>query len=101
MKYTIFALLAATTSGKHSQPCHRTSTTPKIENVRTPLTHVEDLPENYNWNNVDGVNYLTNIKNQHIPSYCGSCWAMAATSSMSDRIKIARKAAWPDINIAP
>ena len=33
--------------------------------------------------------------------YCGSCWAQAATSSLSDRIKIARSAAWPDINIAP
>ena len=31
----------------------------------------------------------------------GSCWAQAATSSLSDRIKIARAAAWPDINIAP
>jgi len=56
---------------------------------------------NFHWGDVGGVNYLTQTKNQHIPQYCGSCWAQAATSSLSDRIKIARRAAWPDINIAP
>jgi cathepsin X len=53
------------------------------------------------WNDVNGTNYLTNIRNQHVPFYCGSCWAHAATSALSDRIKIQRKAAWPDINISP
>ena len=58
-------------------------------------------PPEWFWGDVGGKNFLTQTKNQHIPQYCGSCWAQAATSSLSDRIKIARRAAWPDINIAP
>ena len=81
-------------------PCRKVSDKPQLGYVREPLTPVE-LPEQWIWNDVEGVNYLTNLRNQHVPSYCGSCWAHAATSAMSDRIKIARKAAWPDINIAP
>ena len=81
-------------------PCRKSSNKPKPGNARQPLTAVE-LPETLIWNDVEGVNYLTNIRNQHVPQYCGSCWAHAATSALSDRIKIARKAAWPDINIAP
>jgi len=65
-----------------------------------PLAPVT-LPDTWEWNYANGTNYLTNIRNQHIPNYCGSCWAHAATSALSDRIKIARKAAWMDVNIAP
>jgi len=70
------------------------------ENKSAPLEAV-GYPQDFIWWDVDGTNYLTEVKNQHIPSYCGSCWAQGSTSALSDRIKIARKAAWPDINIAP
>ena len=73
---------------------------PRPLKVRSPLPRTP-APQQWLWNDVNGVNYLTIAKNQHIPNYCGSCWAQAASSSLSDRIKIARKAQWPDINISP
>jgi len=64
------------------------------------LKDVKDLPKTLDWGNKDGKSYLTKNLNQHIPQYCGSCWAHGAISSLSDRIKIARKAQSPDINLS-
>lgn len=81
-------------------PCGKPELGLKESHVIKPLEHVF-VPDDFHWGNVNGVNYLTNMRNQHVPTYCGSCWAHATTSSLSDRIKIARNAQWPDINLSP
>jgi cathepsin X len=60
----------------------------------------EGYPTDLNWCNKDGVNYCTPSLNQHIPQYCGSCWAHGSVSALGDRIKIARKAQAPDVQLS-
>jgi len=49
-----------------------------------------NLPATFTWADYKGTNFLTSIRNQHIPVYCGSCWAMGSTSALADRYNIAQ-----------
>jgi len=74
---------------------------PQTEKLLHRSMAPQSLPENWTWSNINGTNYLTTMRNQHIPQYCGSCWAHSATSVIGDRISIARGGVFPEITISP
>jgi hypothetical protein len=45
------------------EPCAKKPAKPVLGASNEKLTPVNDLPESFTWSNVDGVNYLTNLKN--------------------------------------
>ena len=78
------------------------SSVPELIKSPLPYTYIEaeSLPKTFDWRNVSGVSYVTQDLNQHIPQYCGSCWLHGSIASLNDRLKIARKAQFPEINLA-
>lgn len=57
---------------------------PKPQLSHPHVSNIE-IPESYDIRNIDGKNFATVDKNQHIPTYCGSCWAFAPSSALADR----------------
>jgi len=63
----------------------------KVKSAR-PIDYVDvdNLPMEFDWGNINGKSYITQSLNQHVPQYCGSCWAHGTLSALADRIKIQR-----------
>ena len=99
--FSIFILLSIASSVTDAQD-HPLPYPPPSQHIIHPLPHTyltsEELPLNFTWQNVNGHSYLTRMKNQHIPQYCGSGWAHAALSVLADRLKIMRSYIGPKKN---
>ena len=65
----LFSDVNAGTKVSKDAPCRVSNGLPQPGHVITPLEPVDDLPEQWLWNQVEGVNYLTNLRNQHVPQF--------------------------------
>ena len=80
---------------------HASDNPPVILNpLPADSVNASDIPADWDWRNVSCINYVTSNLNQHIPRYCGSCWLHAGIATLNDRLKIARRAKWPEVNLA-
>jgi cathepsin X len=77
---------------------------PKPFHISQPLPekylNLEDIPDTWDIRNISGLNYASEDRNQHVPQYCGSCWAHGATSALADRFRLVRKLRYPDISLS-
>jgi len=48
----------------------------------------DSLPESWDWRNVDGVNYVSDVRNQ---GGCGSCYAFSSMGMLESRVNILTK----------
>ncbi|MEK7358158.1 MAG: C1 family peptidase [Bdellovibrionota bacterium] len=66
---------------------------PLWEGAATPtgtdssMTSASTAPATFDWRNMNGVNYVTPIKNQ---GSCGSCWVFAPTAALESQVAIAQ-----------
>lgn len=57
------------------------------------------VPSSFDWTD-NGGNFVTSIKNQSLPIYCGSCWAFASVAALESKILISYDLPWIDLDLS-
>jgi len=66
----------------------KTKPKPSIRNYNLGVSDKSYLPTSWDWRNVTGVNYVSDVRNQ---ASCGSCYAFSSMGMLEARVKIATK----------
>jgi len=102
---TVLAVVSAEENVQGFKACYIDPVNPIdcLELSARPHTYIQEgtLPKSFDWRFSHGQNLVTPVLNQHLPTYCGACWAFATLSALSDRVKIARNGTWPEVNLSP
>jgi cathepsin X len=82
--------------------CMKVNKGPRPSRVHSPLPHeyMASVPDTFDVRNISNLNFATPTHNQHIPQYCGSCWAQSTSSALADRINLARGRVWPEVTLS-
>jgi len=65
--------------------------------IGCPYDVADDLPPSFDWRDVDGVNWMTPVRDQRA---CGSCWAFATIGAVEACINIYNGEPNPDYNLS-
>ena len=70
----------------HTKPHHRGNVQHKlVRRNKTAKEHKSYLPSSWDWRNVNGVNYVSDVRNQ---GGCGSCYAFSSMGMLESRVNI-------------
>lgn len=95
-----FATLCCVQSRNHGHRGNKLDASQYYNHLPAPLMDINKLPKHFSWCSNGAGNLCTPSWNQHIPIYCGSCWAHGSTHMVQDRLKIQKKGMGPDVMLS-